>query len=191
MEMDDFGAAVKADETIKDSCEAHFDVSGDQGMVEDDLKVNGVQNASEVVTEMPEGVPDRGTSEAASQNLSDGDKSKEDLSYEGSLKTIDNLDTEDVKSSDVDEYEKAALQSQDEADEMEPEDEMFHKSSLLLTDRPRTSTKKLKDLEKYWKPLKEDPNDFTGWTYLLQYVDQEVCSSFVFFCRVRTSFFNS
>lgn len=29
-------------------------------------------------------------------------------------------------------------------------------------------------LEKYWKAVKDDPSDFTGWTYLLQYVDQAV-----------------
>ncbi|KAL4238356.1 PRP39 pre-mRNA processing factor 39 [Mactra antiquata] len=29
------------------------------------------------------------------------------------------------------------------------------------------------ELEKYWKPVKENPGDFTGWTYLLQYVEQE------------------
>ncbi|KAH3847692.1 pre-mRNA-processing factor 39-like [Dreissena polymorpha] len=29
------------------------------------------------------------------------------------------------------------------------------------------------ELEKYWKPVKSNPNDFTGWTYLLQYVEQE------------------
>jgi pre-mRNA-processing factor 39 len=34
--------------------------------------------------------------------------------------------------------------------------------------------KSLPELEKYWKAVKEDPSDFTGWTYLLQYVDQEV-----------------
>lgn len=33
--------------------------------------------------------------------------------------------------------------------------------------------KMLPELEKYWKAVKEDPTDFTGWTYLLQYVDQE------------------
>lgn len=33
---------------------------------------------------------------------------------------------------------------------------------------------KLPDLEKYWKPVNEDWTNFTGWTYLLQYVDQEV-----------------
>lgn len=34
--------------------------------------------------------------------------------------------------------------------------------------------KKLPDLDKYWRSVKEDPADFTGWTYLLQYVDNEV-----------------
>ncbi|XKL64507.1 hypothetical protein PGB90_004593 [Kerria lacca] len=32
--------------------------------------------------------------------------------------------------------------------------------------------KSLPLLEKYWKAVKDDPTDFTGWTYLLQYVDQ-------------------
>ena len=31
------------------------------------------------------------------------------------------------------------------------------------------------ELEKYWDSVNENPNDFTGWTYLLQYVEQEVC----------------
>ncbi|ALC47221.1 CG1646 [Drosophila busckii] len=33
--------------------------------------------------------------------------------------------------------------------------------------------KRLPDLEKYWRVVKEDVTDFTGWTYLLQYVDSE------------------
>lgn len=28
---------------------------------------------------------------------------------------------------------------------------------------------------KYWKAVKENPSDFTSWTYLLQFVEQEVC----------------
>ncbi|CAG2224831.1 unnamed protein product [Mytilus edulis] len=28
-------------------------------------------------------------------------------------------------------------------------------------------------LGKYWKAVKENVSDFTGWTYLLQYVEQE------------------
>lgn len=34
--------------------------------------------------------------------------------------------------------------------------------------------KELTELEKYWKAVRENPADFTGWTYLLQYVEQEV-----------------
>lgn len=32
---------------------------------------------------------------------------------------------------------------------------------------------KLPDLEKYWKAVKADQEDFNAWTYLLQYVDSE------------------
>lgn len=43
------------------------------------------------------------------------------------------------------------------------------------TKQPASPKKKsLPELEKYWKAVNEDPSDFTGWTYLLQYVDQEV-----------------
>ncbi|KAI5741180.1 hypothetical protein M8J76_011212 [Diaphorina citri] len=38
---------------------------------------------------------------------------------------------------------------------------------------PEKKYKKLPELEKYWKTVKDNPTDFTGWTYLLQYVDQE------------------
>lgn len=37
-----------------------------------------------------------------------------------------------------------------------------------------SSKKYVPELEKYWKAVREDPTDFTGWTYLLQYVDMEV-----------------
>ncbi|XP_064599898.1 pre-mRNA-processing factor 39-like [Liolophura sinensis] len=36
-------------------------------------------------------------------------------------------------------------------------------------EEPKQST----ELEKYWKAVKDNPSDFTGWTYLLQYVEQE------------------
>ena len=29
-------------------------------------------------------------------------------------------------------------------------------------------------LEKFWKVVRDNPSDFTGWTYLLQYVEQQV-----------------
>ncbi|KAG8223234.1 hypothetical protein J437_LFUL003585 [Ladona fulva] len=46
-------------------------------------------------------------------------------------------------------------------------------SGAASTTTPEKAKKTLPELEKYWKAVKEDPSDFTGWTYLLQYVDQE------------------
>ncbi|KAK2138531.1 hypothetical protein NP493_7556g00005 [Ridgeia piscesae] len=37
----------------------------------------------------------------------------------------------------------------------------------------KPSTKDLTELDKYWKVVEDNPSDFTGWTYLLQYVEQE------------------
>lgn len=41
-----------------------------------------------------------------------------------------------------------------------------------VDEKPKKKT--LPELDKYWKVVNDDPTDFTGWTYLLQYVDQEV-----------------
>lgn len=57
--------------------------------------------------------------------------------------------------------------------------------------KPASPKKKtLPELEKYWKAVNEDPSDFTGWTYLLQYVDQEVSkihSKFLFYLETPHS----
>lgn len=41
------------------------------------------------------------------------------------------------------------------------------------TEKP-VQRKSLPDLDRYWKAVNDDPSDFTAWTYLLQYVEQEV-----------------
>lgn len=43
-----------------------------------------------------------------------------------------------------------------------------------VTVEKQPERKPLPDLDKYWKAVNDDPSDFTGWTYLLQYVEQEV-----------------
>ncbi|XP_058808980.1 pre-mRNA-processing factor 39 isoform X2 [Phymastichus coffea] len=63
----------------------------------------------------------------------------------------------------------------------ENNDETPAKKATISTDlseksdtKPASPKKKsLPELEKYWKAVNDDPSDFTGWTYLLQYVDQE------------------
>jgi hypothetical protein len=44
----------------------------------------------------------------------------------------------------------------------------------MKPDTGEAFVKELTELEKYWKAVKDNPADFTGWTYLLQYVEQEV-----------------
>lgn len=41
-----------------------------------------------------------------------------------------------------------------------------------ISEKPTRKT--LPDLDRYWKAVNDDPSDFTAWTYLLQYVEQEV-----------------
>merc|ERR1711981_1436536 len=36
---------------------------------------------------------------------------------------------------------------------------------------PDGKRRKSPELLKFWKAVEDDPNDFTGWTYLLQHVD--------------------
>lgn len=43
--------------------------------------------------------------------------------------------------------------------------------------------KTLPELDKYWKAVNDDATDFTGWTYLLQYVDQEVLFLSIYLLR--------
>lgn len=42
-----------------------------------------------------------------------------------------------------------------------------------VVDQTNGDKKEPSELEKYWKTVRENPQDFTGWTYLLQYVEQE------------------
>ncbi|VVC31593.1 Tetratricopeptide-like helical domain,HAT (Half-A-TPR) repeat [Cinara cedri] len=56
-----------------------------------------------------------------------------------------------------------------------PSKERSSKDSSL---KKRTKTidkekesKKLRELDKFWQTVRDDPSDFIGWTYLLQYVD--------------------
>lgn len=45
---------------------------------------------------------------------------------------------------------------------------------VVVEKKKKEEKKVLPDLDKYWKAVNDDTSDFTAWTYLLQYVDQEV-----------------
>lgn len=56
-------------------------------------------------------------------------------------------------------------------DPSEPTDESDGKK--LKTEGSEEKKQKLPDLEKHWKAVKADQEDFNAWTFLLQYVDSE------------------
>ena len=54
---------------------------------------------------------------------------------------------------------------------IEAEKQRKEKEKQDAEDKAKNDRKK--DLDKFWKTVKEDPSDFTGWTHLLQFVDSK------------------
>ncbi|CAH1793220.1 unnamed protein product [Owenia fusiformis] len=55
-------------------------------------------------------------------------------------------------------------------------EEPMEEGEVVKEDKPDVKEEESKEpteLDKYWKSVKDNPSDFTGWTYLLQYVEQE------------------
>lgn len=73
------------------------------------------------------------------------------------------------KINETDDYDPGSPTSESEAPAKKPS---LEKEPVEKEEKPKP--KKLPELDKYWKAVNDDPTDFTGWTYLLQYVDQEV-----------------
>lgn len=55
-------------------------------------------------------------------------------------------------------------------DEQEKQDENESQSAKKIKTE---EVKPITEFDKFWQAVKDDPSDFAGWTYLLQYVDQE------------------
>ncbi|XP_015584819.1 pre-mRNA-processing factor 39 isoform X2 [Cephus cinctus] len=128
--------------------------------------------------ELPAAAPaDLGETESVSEDElpPDGDKKKKGT--KSANKTLEKKVKGKRKLNADGEYDPSSPTS-------ENNDETPAKKVALATDsdtadskvdaKPASPKKKtLPELEKYWKAVNEDPSDFTGWTYLLQYVDQE------------------
>ncbi|XP_011859174.1 PREDICTED: pre-mRNA-processing factor 39 [Vollenhovia emeryi] len=131
--------------------------------------------------ELPVAAPaDLGETESVSEDELPPDSDKKKKSGAKSIKTTD-------KKTKAEGGTKRKLNAEGEYDPSSPtsenNDEAPAKKVALSSDteagekqeiKPASPKKKtLPELEKYWKAVNEDPSDFTGWTYLLQYVDQE------------------
>uniref|UniRef100_A0AAR5QFG4 Pre-mRNA-processing factor 39 n=1 Tax=Dendroctonus ponderosae TaxID=77166 RepID=A0AAR5QFG4_DENPD len=69
-------------------------------------------------------------------------------------------------------YDPTSPTSENEAPPKKLKEEKDDKDKEGADAKP-AKPKKLPELDKYWKAVNDDPTDFTGWTCLLQYVDQE------------------
>lgn len=57
--------------------------------------------------------------------------------------------------------------------ETSPNEQVNENESQLRKKNKTEEVKPITELQKYWQAVIVDPSDFAGWTYLLQYVDQE------------------
>ncbi|XP_037819606.1 pre-mRNA-processing factor 39 [Lucilia sericata] len=115
---------------------------------------------------------------ASSEKKLEGNSSKKDEQYNPMSPTSESNDSTPMEK-------KAKLEESEHKEkrkdkEREKDKDGSSSSSTKEKDKEREKDKdkekerkKLPDLDKYWRAVKDDPADFTGWTYLLQYVDNE------------------
>jgi len=66
---------------------------------------------------------------------------------------------------------KDEKKEEEKKDEKPVETEEEKKERREKEKKEREEKTKAKELEKFWKAVKDDPSDFQGWTYLLQFAD--------------------
>jgi len=71
------------------------------------------------------------------------------------------------------EAEKKAAQEKEEAVRKAKLAKEEAERKAKIEKEEKEKAEKRKELDKYWKAVKDDPTDFTGWTYLLQFVDNK------------------
>lgn len=129
------------------------------------------------------------TTEEVTGNIKDS-TSEDSAKNDGDAKKDDSSKNDTAAKTDSKNGSKADPKSEDKVDPKKEKPKttssgkdvcsliLFFKFCFCITVNVHFSSfqlpKSLPLLEKYWKAVKDDPNDFTGWTYLLQYVDQAV-----------------
>ncbi|KAH8312109.1 hypothetical protein KR044_009437, partial [Drosophila immigrans] len=101
----------------------------------------------------------------------EGEQSGEQTSTKGKAAEQYNPGSPTTESNDAPPSEKRAKEKDNKKDKERDKDKEKEKDKEK--DSKEKERKKLPDLEKYWRVVKDDASDFTGWTYLLQYVDSE------------------
>nr|CAD7593643.1 unnamed protein product [Timema genevievae] len=192
-EKDDSGAAAKSELKKEGEVEEDFPTEPDTEMVsEDELPTETAKEQLDTELVSDEELPDPATAadlpetEAVSEDELPPEKT--DKKKKTASKSSDNKEgvaDSTTKSKKKSEAQKRKLAEGDTYDPSSPTSENSCDESPAakraavssggsdVKSKPVKARKALPELDKYWKAVKEDSSDFTGWTYLLQYVDQE------------------
>ncbi|XP_050441249.1 pre-mRNA-processing factor 39-like [Adelges cooleyi] len=191
----------KYDENNDDSDECQIilpntdiiDISDDNAEKDDSAEIKEVSSSEEVTKKQSTEVVKNNKQQLETEMVSE-DEMQVDTMPKSTEVSINNKqpDTEEVSEDDLP---SATLSDQTEK---LSDDELPNVKGIKGSKRPKTldesekqskidiemqsqSAKKLKteepkpitELDKFWAAVKADPSDFVGWTYLLQYVDQD------------------
>ena len=89
-------------------------------------------------------------------------------------KSPENPPVEDVPNNDKNEDEPPAKKSKVAEEALKKiEAAKLLKEKEKQEAENKAKNEKKKELAKFWKTVKDDPTDFTGWTHLLQFVDSK------------------
>lgn len=176
---------VVASETESNQAEIQGFMDGDYEMIDetDERSIDKTENTFAQSDDTKPGDPD--ATDLDAENISEDelpapDKPKVQDAEEVSDEELPGpklaelpADTEVVSEDELPNPKKEGKRKLDDYDPSEPTDdapEKRTKTDIEESEKPKYS---LPDLEKYWKPVKADPEDFNGWTQLLAYVDSE------------------
>ncbi len=82
----------------------------------------------------------------------------------------DKDEVEKMEEAETEKVEDESEKKEEESKNEEPKEENETKRASREGSEEK-GPKRSPELVKFWKAVEEDPSDFTGWTYLLQYVD--------------------
>lgn len=163
------GRGEKADDSRRPEKEA----AGDSNDIQHDTEMVSEDEFSVEVVKAPletEEVSDEELPASITENLETEAVSDDELPPLGKRKKKER--SQDSNESDKEVPNKKGKIEKDRSPPTDEKDE-GEKSTSSKPIHPAVKSDLVPELEKYWKPVNEDPTDFTGWTYLLQYVDQE------------------
>ena len=98
-------------------------------------------------------------------------KSPENPPVDDNMVSTKNMQEEDKEQTEGEPPSKKSKVAEEALKKIEAEKQRKEKEKKEAEEKAINDRRK--DLDKFWKTVKDDPSDFTGWTQLLQFVDSK------------------